>query len=187
MVQLRDSKLIDAMEALAHSQFHGTVWRVASENRDPCQCSASGGRWDDRTFDVLYTSAEREGALAEMYFHLMRGQPVFPSKVRFKLYELRVTLNQVLNLASIGALAAMGLDTTRFGQLSYDERVAEYPRSQEIAEVAHFLDSDGIIVPSARRPCNNIIAFCDRTAPEAIEVTRDHGLIDWATVGPTLR
>lgn len=186
MVQLRDSTLIDALEALPQRPFGGTVWRVVSETRDPCQCSAPGGRWDDKTFDVLYTSLEREGALAEMYFHLLRGQPVFPSKLRFKLYELRVELSQVLDLARIDALTALGLDPARYGQLSYDERTAEYPRSQEIAEVAHFLDTDGLLVPSARRACSNLVVFCDRAKPDAIDIVKDYGLIDWATVSKAL-
>ncbi|MCO5730962.1 RES family NAD+ phosphorylase [Rhizobium sp. SSA_523] len=183
MVHLRDSALIDALDALPPRSFSGTVWRVASETRDPCQCSASGGRWDDKTFDVLYTSLEKEGALAEMYFHLLRGQPVFPSKVRFKLYELHVELSQVLDLGSLDDLTALGLDPARYKQLSYEERVAEYPRSQEIAEVAHFLDIDGLMVPSARRACSNLVVFCDRSRPDAIEIVNDHGLIDWAMVG----
>src|SRR5687767_14502597 len=93
---VRDRRLIDALDALPRTRFEGTVWRVAREGRDPLQCSASGGRWDDGSFDVLYTSLERDGAIAEMYFHLMRGQPVFPSKSRYALFELEVTLSEVL-------------------------------------------------------------------------------------------
>jgi RES domain-containing protein len=178
---LRDSQLIDALEALPHTPFEGTVWRVVRDGRDPCQCSASGGRWDDGSFEVLYTSLDREGAIAEMYFHLLRGQPVFPSKVRFTLYELKVRLAETMHLPSLPDLAKLELDTSRFGQLSYVERTQEYPRTQEIAEVAHFLDCDGLMVPSARWPCANLVLFRDRLAPTAIEVVKDHGVIDWAS------
>jgi hypothetical protein len=64
----RDSRLIDALEALPARRLTETVWRVVREGRDPCNCNASGGRWDDETFDVLYTSRERDGAIAEMFF-----------------------------------------------------------------------------------------------------------------------
>jgi len=176
----RDSRLIAALEALAHEPFTGVVWRVVREGRNPCQCSASGGRWDDGSFDVLYTSILRDGAMAEMYFHLLRGQPVFPSKVRYMLYELKVELSATLKLTTMSDLAALGLDVSRFGQLSYAERVQEYPRTQQIAEVAHFLDCDGIIAPSARWNCTNLIIFCDRIPPSALEIVNDHGIIDWA-------
>jgi RES domain-containing protein len=177
--RVRDSGLIDAVELLPHVVFEGTVWRVTREGRDPCQCSSAGGRWDDASFDVLYTSIERDGAIAEMYFHLMRGQPVFPSKVRLKVHELRVSLKSCIRVETLDSLATLGLDTSQFGQLSYSDRTAEYPRSQEIAEAAHFLDCDGIIVPSARYDTLNVVPFCDRATPGAIEHVQDHGLIDW--------
>jgi hypothetical protein len=177
---LRDDRLIDALELLPRTPFEGTVWRIVSEGRDPHQCSASGGRWDDGSFDVLYTSLDREGALAEMYFHLLRGQPVFPTKIRYVLFELKVKLSETLHFPTLPDLAKLNLDISRFGQLAYVERVQKYPRTQEIAEVAHFLDCDGLMVPSARWPCANLVLFCDRLGPTAIEVVKEHGVIDWA-------
>lgn len=175
----RDKALLDAMEALPVSRFAGSLWRVVREGRDPLLCSAAGGRWDDRSFDVLYTSATRDGAVAEMYFHLARGQPVIPSKVRYKLYELSVSLTGCIRLPTLSDLSALGLQPSVFGQLSYMERQQEYPRSQEIAEVAHFLGYDGLIVPSARAATENVIVYCDRTGPASLEVLADHGLVRW--------
>ena len=81
--RVRDNTLIDAIEASRADEFEGLVWRVVREDRDPTRGSSPGGRWDDGTFDVLYTSLESNGALAELYFHILRGQPVFPSKMVF--------------------------------------------------------------------------------------------------------
>ena len=175
----RDNALIDAIENIAPIEFSGTVWRVVRAGRDPTRCSSSGGRWDDGSFDVLYTSMERQGALAEMRFHLMRGQPVIPSLVSYKLYELVLNLGRALKLLDLTALASVGLDVARFGQLAYNEKHVEYPRSQDIGEVAHFLDYAGLVVPSARHDCLNVVAFCDRLLPTAISVRADHGVIDW--------
>jgi hypothetical protein len=174
----RDSRLIDGLEAVPHKPFAGNVWRVVREGRDPLQCSASGGRWDNGRFDVLYTSRERDGAMAEMYFHLLRGQPVFPSQIRHRLYELELSLQRVVTL-TMDDLAALGLDTARYGQLSYNERRQEYPRTQEIADVAYFLECDGLLVPNARWDCMNLVVFCDRLRPESMKVTCDQGPIDW--------
>lgn len=176
----RDLALIDGIEAIAPTPFSGTVWRVVREGRDPLEGRASGGRWDDGTFDVLYTSLEREGALAEMYFHLRRGQPIFPSRVRYELYELSLSLERALKLLDLAALGSLGVTPEAFGRLSYEERVSEYPRTQDIAEVAHFLEFDGLLVPSARRDCLNAVVFCERCAPSQKEVLVSHGLIDWA-------
>ncbi len=175
----RDNVLLDAIEAHAPVVFDGAVWRVVREGRSPVVCSRSGGRWDDGTFDVLYTSRDADGALAEMHFHLGRGQPVFPSKVRYHLHEVQAALTKALKLADLAALAKLGLDTARYGQLSYQDKAGEYPRSQDIGEAAHFLEFDGLIVPSARWGCQNVIVFCDRVPPEALEAVKDHGPVDW--------
>jgi hypothetical protein len=52
----RDKLLLDAVESLPVTNYAGAAWRVVAEGRDPLQCSAAGGRSDDRTFDVLYTN-----------------------------------------------------------------------------------------------------------------------------------
>jgi RES domain-containing protein len=175
----RDNKLIDAIEAIDPIPYSGPAWRVVREGRDPTQCSRSGGRWDDGTFDVLYTSESRLDAISEMRFHLMRGQPIVPSQVSYKLYEIEVAMDRALKLLDLEALAQVGLDTSRFGQLSYEEKDAEYPRTQDIGEVVHFLDFDGLVVPSARYDGLNVVVFCDRVLPEALNKKTDHGAVNW--------
>lgn len=175
----RDSRLLDAVEALPTEVFSGTVYRVVREGRDPIQCSSVGGRWDDRTFDVLYTSTTADGAISEMYYHLSRGQPVIPSLVQYRLHELNVTLATCVRIKSLDQLGSLGLNVAVFGQLSYFERQLEYPRTQEIAEAAYFHGRDGMLVPSARSEHPNVVVFCDPAGPEAIEVVRDHGNFAW--------
>jgi RES domain-containing protein len=177
--RIRDNALIDALESAPSIQFEGTVWRAVRQGRDVLQGSNYGGRWDDGTFDVLYTSRVADGAIAEMYFHLSRGQPVIPSKVAYHLYELRVAIQRALELPDLAAIANLGVDIARYGALSYVERLQEYPRPQEIAETAHFVGFSGLIAPNARFACLNVILFCDRISPEDVEVVRDHGAIQW--------
>ena len=181
----RDNRLLDALEDLQPEAFADRAWRIVRDGRDPFQCSAVGGRWDDRTFDVLYTSSTADGAIAEMYFHLRRGQPIMPSQVRYRLFELSIRLSSCLRIATLADLATIGLQTASFGQLSYAEREQEYPRSQEIAEAAQFIGRDGIIVPSARSEWPNIVVFCDPAGPEAVEMVKDHGFVDWTRARAT--
>ncbi len=175
----RDKGLLDALEAIAPVPCSAPVWRVVQQGRDPVQCSRSGGRWDDERFDVLYTAQTKAGAIAEMRFHLMRGQPVFPSRLVCHLYEIDLALKRKLKLADMAALARLGLDTARFGQLSYQQKRAEYPRSQDIGEAAHFLGFDGLLVPSARHDCANVVVFCDRVPVNAMSIRKDHGPVSW--------
>jgi hypothetical protein len=167
----RDNRLIDAIEAIEPVVFEGNVWRLVRDGRDPLLCSASGGRWDDGT--------SRSGALEEMRFHLMRGQPIMPSKVKYRMFEIELLLERALRFLDLDALSDVGLNTETFGRLSYEQKNDEYPRTQEIGEVAHFLDFDGLIVPSARSDTNNAVVFCDKVRSLPESTLRDHGLVDW--------
>ena len=180
----RDIRLVDALDGREGTALDETVWRVAREGRDPAECGTPGGRWDDGTFEVLYASRSREGALREMLFHLRAGQPLPPSRLRFALHEVRVRLANALDLSGPDALEELGLDMSAFGAMSYQERAAEYPRTQDIAEVARFLGHDGLVVPSARSGALNVVVFCDAVDPEALVPVRDHGVVDWSAIRP---
>lgn len=163
----RPSRLIDALDAQEGMIFSGRVWRSVRETQDVLRASRSGGRWDDGTFDVLYTSLTKEGAIAERIYHLSKGQPVIPSKPRYVVHEIEVSLRRVLDLSSKNFLESLGLDMGTYGLLSYVERPREYPTTQQIAEIAHFLEFDALLVPGARAAANNLVIFAERTKPES--------------------
>lgn len=178
--RIRDQRLLDALEQCERAPYAGRVWRSVREGRDPLACWRAGGRWDDGTLDVLYTSETRTAAVAERHFHLYRGQPLPPSKVRYELYELKVSLHAVMRFPDLDALAAIGFDVGSFGQLSYVEREREYPRSQEIAEACAFLRADGLLVPSAREKSSyNLIVFCEQDSPIDMSVVANHGYVEF--------
>lgn len=166
----RDIELLDALDAHAGVSFEGVVWRIVRSERDVLEGAPSKARWDPGAFDVLYTSLEREGALEEIHFHLSR-QPVFPSKIRSVLHQIRVRTAKTLKLADLAALSALGITPERYGVLSYE-------RSQEIGDAAFFLGFDGILAPSARWPCQNLILFMDRIDPGDLAVAESEP-VDW--------
>jgi len=177
---IRDNALLDALETLERSSFEGHVWRSVRSGRHPDECWRSGGRWDDRTFDVLYTSTSRDAAIEERRFHLFRGQPIAPSKVTYDLFELSVTLQSVVTFPDLEALKSVGLDVNGYGKAHYPEREVEYPRSQQVAEACHFLGADGILVPSARKlDVLNLIVFCEQDTGPQIETVANHGSLEF--------
>ena len=170
--QARDIALVDAIDAFARTPFNGQTWRVCREGRDPLQGAPSQSRWCNGTFDILYTSATREGAVAEIYAFL-NLQPVFPSKLRYFAHELDVQVDKALRLADLAALQQLGVDTSRY-------RERGYARTQEIADAAYFLNFDGLIAPSARSDCMNIMLFTDKLDAENVVLARsDTAPIDW--------
>ena len=178
---LRDPALIDALEAMSPEPLDGPLWRVTREDRDPCVGVRSGGRWDDESFDVLYTCEDRDGAIAEMRYHLGKGQPVVPSKPRYHLHELRVELSAALTLTDSAVLERLGIDVSRFGRLTYVNREQEYTRTQIVGEIAFFLDLEAVRVPNARYPgSTNAVLFTERVDPDRLEHVQDHGLVNFA-------
>lgn len=166
----RDLKLLDTLDALDRTSIDENVWRVVRKSRDPLQGHPSGARWDPGVFDVIYTSFEQDGAISEMYFHLSR-QPVFPSKVRFILYEIAVTTRSTLKFADLRELEPLGVEAEKYNNILYTQ-------TQVIGDAAHFLGFDGIIAPSARWSCLNLTIFTDQLNPVNLDVKKSE-LISW--------
>jgi hypothetical protein len=176
----RDLPLLDAIDALPREPFDGRAWRVVREGRDPTIGSPSQSRWCNGHFDALYTSLDRDGAIAEIHA-LLASQPVFPSRPRWDCYELRVRPTKTLRIADLATLHELGVDTK-----AYRER--RYERTQEIADAAYFLDFDGLIAPSARWDCQNLVLFTNRLGSQDIERVRPEGeQVDWQSWRRRLR
>lgn len=168
----RDLSLLDKIDAEPRRRYDGILWRVVREGRDPLQGAQSDSRWCNGAFDVLYTSTERDGAVAEVH-SLLALQPVFPSKVQFQCYKLTLSVERTLHLADFAALEKLGVDAAR-----YQDR--KYGRTQEIADAAYFLGFDGLITPSARWPCSNAVLFTDRIGPHQLTTNEaSKTAIDW--------
>ena len=168
----RDLRLLDQVDAYPRRAHTGPLWRVVRDGRDPLLGGRSASRWCNGRFDVLYTSLEREGAIAEVYA-LLSLQPVFPSKIAFQVHRLHVSVQQSLQLADLPTLARLGVDIDR-----YQER--NYEKTQDIADAAYFLGFDGLFVPSARWPCTNAVLFTDRVDPASLLLdATEPAPVDW--------
>ena len=168
----RDLQLLDAVDAFRREPLGAEVWRVVRVGRDPVLGSPSLSRWCNGTFDVLYTSFERDGAVAQID-SLLSLQPVFPSKMRWFAHKLKVSCAATLKLVDMPTLARLGVNTDR-----YTERNST--QTQPIADAAYFLGFDGLIAPNARSPGLNLVLFTERIAPARIEVvSREDEPIDW--------
>jgi hypothetical protein len=168
----RDIALLDALDRLPRTMIQTRVWRTVKDGRDPLEGGHSRGRWGHDGMETLYTSHEEDGSIAEIY-SLLAMQPVFPSKLRWLTHELDVELNEVLTLSTFPELAALGVDTARY-------QVREYDRTQELADAALFLGFKGLVVPSARWNCTNLVAFTEKTDPDQLTVVGAPKSVDWA-------
>jgi hypothetical protein len=120
---------------------------------------------------VLYTSLTKEGALAEIGFRLSL-EPVWPSKLDHQLHEISVEIERALTTVDVPSLLPFGIDAARYE--SFD-----YQATQALAAAAHFLEFDGLLVPSARAPCSNLVLFQDRISGSAILEVMKSVEVDW--------
>jgi RES domain-containing protein len=170
--RVHDRAILDALEKMDPVPVNARVWRVTRAGRDPIRGSAANGRWTpDGTVEVLYTSLERDGALAEIGFRLSL-EPVWPSRIQHELHEIAARTARTLHLADIPSLATYGVDVSRYESF-------EYGATQALAAAAHFLEFDGLLVPSARYPSSNLVIFMDRDVAGSLEVKQTQP-VDWS-------
>jgi RES domain-containing protein len=170
--RVHDRAILDALEGMDPVPVDANVWRIIRSGRDPIRGSAAQGRWSPgETIEVLYTSLERNGALAEIGFRLSL-EPVWPSRVKHELHEIAVQTQRTLRLADVASLTPHGVDASRYE--SFD-----YAATQALAAAAHFLEFDGLLVPSARHRSSNLVIFMDRDAVGSLELKRTQP-VNWS-------
>jgi len=69
-------------------------------------------------------------------------------------------------------LAGLGVDIDRY-------RSREYGRTQEIADAALFLGFSGLVVPSARWDCPNLVVFTEKIEPGQLTLVGSPNRVDW--------
>jgi hypothetical protein len=166
---VHDRAVLDALEAINPERFRGKVWRVTRKQREALRGSTATGRWSPSAdFEVLYTSLERDGALAEIGYRLSL-EPVWPSRIEHELHCIDVETERTLRFADIESLAPLGVDIARY-------RTFEYDATRAIAAAAYFLEFDSLIVPSARYDSPNLVIFSERVTALTLRASE---AVDW--------
>lgn len=168
--RVHDRAILDILESLAPKSFEQTVWRVARKGRDPLRGAIAAGRWNAiGEMEVLYTSSEKDGALAEVGYRLSL-EPIWPSKIEHQIHRISITAENALRFRELAELERLGVDIARYESF-------EYTMTQAIAAAAHFLQFDALVVPSARHTAPNVVLFLDRiqTPPELLSSEE----VDW--------
>jgi RES domain-containing protein len=168
--RVHDRAILDALENFDPERLEQTVWRVARKGRDPLRGAIAAGRWNAiGELEVLYTSVEPDGAMAEVGYRLSL-EPVWPSKIEHQLHKLSIRADNALRFENLNQLEKLGVDIARF-------ETFDYATTQAIAAAAHFLQFDALIVPSARHAAANVVLFLDRIqVPPELVNSED---IDW--------
>lgn len=168
--KVHDRSLLDALEKSPVKSFTGAAWRTTWKQREPLVGSSGGGRWDPpNSFEVLYASTEPNGSLAEIYYHLSQA-PIF-SSCEMLLHRLTVNIDRVLTLNN-ELLMQLGVGEPLASRLDYSQ-------TQAISSAARFLEFQGIIVPSVRWSCLNLVIFLDRVDLNQAVIVEDCQKVNW--------
>jgi RES domain-containing protein len=147
-----DPKLLDRLEALEQQSWNGTVYRYTGGGRPPDQENTMGARWNPPEVPAIYTSLDRETMLAELENALAAFVPR-PRRAAFTAYEIRVSIEDVLDLRVPGLLEELGVTAE---DLAGDD----HRPCQRVGGAAAWLSRGGLLVPSARRAGgSNLVIF----------------------------
>ena len=157
----RNPGLLEELEGYAQKSYAGKTYRVVWASKSPVQGSNSKrGRWNspEAQFEVLNTCLEPDGADAEFeaFWSLFEQRP----DRKALNWSLEIQLKRVVEL-NLDDLEKLGVP-----QADYQGR--DYSRTQEIADALNYLGCDGLIVPSARHDCNNLIVFTQNLDADCI-------------------
>ena len=156
---IHDPDLLDAIERLGSEPLVAvTVWRHMFNDNPPELSNTRGARWNPAGLGAIYTSGQRETAIAEGQ-HVIDSQPLRPKARRF-VYQLQVSAAKAVRIR-YDDLAALGLDRS-------DLESPDFSSCQRVGAHVAFLGYDALIVPSARADGSNIVIFVNELAADAV-------------------
>lgn len=165
---LHDRDLLEAIDAASTDSFKGVVWRVTIGTNPPIRPNTRGARWNPPGTAAIYTSLDKEVAVAEIR-NLLATQPV-PPFVTLTLHELEVDLDPVADFREAAHLLTVGI--------TQDELTSsDLTACQAVGGAAAWLGRAGLLVPSARADGANLVVYVNEIDPEAgLDVVSSHRL-----------
>jgi len=81
-------EMLDILQSAAVFSWEGTVYRHMFASQPPTRANTGGARWNEQNLAAIYTSLERETALAEAEYYISL-QPLRP-RARRTLFTIHV-------------------------------------------------------------------------------------------------
>lgn len=145
-----DPSFLDAIERLVIHNWEGFVWRVTVGDTPVMRTNTYGARWNPPDVEALYTSLDKEAALAELNY-LLSKQPIPVLAVR-KVTRIHARLERVVNLSTEENVRAIGYQQEDFLRESITI-------TQHVGGAIAWLGIPGLLTRSARYGANNLVMF----------------------------
>jgi RES domain-containing protein len=158
-------EMLDTLQSAAMSAWQGIVYRHMFGSHPPARVNTEGARWNAPGLAAIYTSCERETALAEAEYYISL-QPLRPRAKR-TLFTIRVSLHKVIDLTARDLLSRLGVTEDVLSGINQGP-------CRTIGAAVSWLGYDGMLVPSARRHAGtNLVIFQSDPATNAFEVINE--------------
>ena len=166
---VHDLALLDALERLDTEPWQGRVFRHMLGSAQPELANVRGARWNPPGTAALYTSLAEATAKAEGD-HLIAMQPVPPRASR-TIYELDISVANLLDLTDAARLAAIGITEDDFDSIPWEP-------CQRVGGAVAWLGHDGMLIPSVRDSdgSNLVIFTANQPASAEVVVHGSHGV-----------
>ncbi|HKR62378.1 MAG TPA: RES family NAD+ phosphorylase [Thermoanaerobaculia bacterium] len=157
--------LLDVLQSSAASAWSGTVYRHMFGSYSPARGNTTGARWNDAGLEAIYTSCERETALAEAEYYIA-AQPLRPRAKR-TLYAIKLSLKNVIDLTAPALLLKLGITTDVLSS-------SDHSMCRVIGGAVSWLGHDGLLVPSARRASGtNLVIYKQDLSTTEFEIVAE--------------
>lgn len=154
---VHDPALLDALERFDTERWTGRVYRHMLGSASPELANERGARWNPPGTSTLYTSLAEATAKAGGD-HVIAMQPVPPRATR-TIYELDVSIENLLDLTDAGRLAAIGITEEDFESIPWEP-------CQRVGGAVAWLGHDGLLIPSVRdSDGSNLVIFTANRPP----------------------
>ena len=167
---IHDPALLDALERFDAEAWQGRVYRHMLGSAPPELVNERGARWNPPGTPALYTSLAETTAKAEGD-HVIAMQPVPPRATR-TIYELDVSIENLLDLTDAKRLTAIGITEEDFESIPWEP-------CQRVGGAVAWLGHDGLLIPSVRdRDGSNLVIFTANQSPGSEIVVQGSHIIE---------
>ncbi|HEX3580537.1 MAG TPA: RES family NAD+ phosphorylase [Thermoanaerobaculia bacterium] len=154
--------MLDLLQAAEVSDWDGTVYRHMFGSQPPTRANTGGARWNEPNLAAIYTSCERETAVAEAEYYIAL-QPLRPRAKR-TLFTIRVSLKNVIDLTAADLIVQLGITNDVLGSI-------DHTACRTVGAAVNWLGYNGLLVPSARRlGGTNLVIYQQGLSTESFEV-----------------
>jgi RES domain-containing protein len=158
-------EMLDILQSAAVSAWDGTVYRHMFASQPPVRANTGGARWNEPDLAAIYTSCERDTALAEAEYYISL-QPLRPRAKR-TLFTIHLSLRNVIDLTAGDLLAQLGITADILASVNHSP-------CRTVGSAVNWLGHDGLLVPSARRHGGtNLVIFRQDFSTDSFEITAE--------------